>query len=320
MKNQFIEQLDDLLEKVKELPVERDFFKELMSLCHLHIVDSVMAFREEWVESYKRREFTLTKQRTITTMTSDSKDSSQFLIDEDGWNMSEPASIEEHTEFCKTRTYSKVFKRCAMLPITDTHREFIVAFHARGLSTEMALASMVHNFPEFEYLVQYVDLEKWENGISVEMSDSSGPIPPLFDRWKSAFSYLRPTHSRWPEKKYGALWRETKEVYEKARMVEFRTTKASMVANLAEAVEKAQMLVRSATELNFDKRVKSLIALSTALHKFLPDEDGAWPEIPTGLRTSEEAVSGSEQNAERNEKHKRNNKKNNNNKNRNREF
>ena len=49
-------------------------------------------------------------------------------------------------------------------------------------------------------------------------------------------------------------------------------TTESVIAGLAEAVQKAQDLARPSTEPYFNDRVQTLIALSTALHKILRDE------------------------------------------------
>lgn len=87
-----------------------------------------------------------------------------------------------------------------------------------------------------------------------------------------AFSYFRLTHSRWLHQKYEELWREAKVAYAQARMLEYSGTRESVIAGLAEAVQKAQDLVRSSSGTYFDNRVKALIALSTALHKILCDE------------------------------------------------
>ena len=94
--------------------------------------------------------------------------------------MIDPACIAEHQVISQRKVYFEVFPQCAMLPITDTHREFIVICHARRL-----------------------DL---------------------------------------------------------------------VIAGLAEAVEKAQNLTASSTGGEFDTQVKTLISLSTALHKMLRDE------------------------------------------------
>ena len=110
------------------------------------------------------------------------------------------------------------------------------------------------------------------SGVLVEVGEPGEHLLPIFKIWKRAFSYLRPTHSRWQHQKYGALWREAKAAYAQARMLEFSGTTASVIAGLAEAVQKAQDLIVSSSRDHFDERAKTLIALSTALHKILHDE------------------------------------------------
>ena len=55
-------------------------------------------------------------------------------------------------------------------------------------------------------------------------------------------------------------------------MLEYSATTESVIAGLAEAVQKAQDLAASSPSTYFNDRVKTLIALSTALHKILRDE------------------------------------------------
>lgn len=97
-------------------------------------------------------------------------------------------------------------------------------------------------------------------------------ILPIFKIWKRVFSYFRPTHSRWPHQKYGALWHEAKAAYAQAQMLEYSAATEFVIAGLAEAVQKAQNFARVSNEAYFDDRVKTLIELSTALHKILRDE------------------------------------------------
>ena len=187
--------------------------------------------------------------------------------------MTVPACIADYLEEQQDDVYFELFPRCAMLPITDTQREFIVICHARRLATEEALIEMVNYFSEFAFLRQHIELSKKKiDGVSVEVGEPGMYIDPIFEIWKRAFSYLRPTHSRWPHQKYGALWREAKAAYAQARMLEYSATTESVIAGLAEAVQKAQDFARASNAAYFDNRVKTLIELSTALHKILRDE------------------------------------------------
>ena len=187
--------------------------------------------------------------------------------------MTVPGCIADYMKEQQDEIYFELFPRCAMLPITDTHREFIVICHARRLETEEALIEMVNYFSEFAFLRQHIELsEKKIDGVSVEVGEPGVDIFPIFQIWKRAFSYLRPTHSRWPHQKYGALWREAKAAYAQARMLEYSATTESVIAGLAEAVQKAQDMAMSSPSTYFADRVKTLIALSTTLHKILSDE------------------------------------------------
>ena len=160
-----------------------------------------------------------------------------------------------------------------MLPITDTHREFMVICHARRLDTETALIEMVNYFEEFAFLRQDIVFKnEYINDFWIEIPDPQENLSSLFRIWKRAFSYLRPTHCRWPHQKYGALWRDAKAAYADARMMEFTSTTEFVIAGLAQAVEKAQDLVAVSTSEHFDKQSQVLISLSAALHKILRDE------------------------------------------------
>ena len=106
--------------------------------------------------------------------------------------------------------------------------------HARRLETEDTLIEMVNYFSEFAFLRQHIVLsEKEENGVSVEVGEPRAYILPIFKIWKRAFSYLRPTHSRWPHQKYGVLWREAKAAYAEARMLEYSATTESVIAGFS---------------------------------------------------------------------------------------
>ena len=265
MNTDLIAQTTDFVEQAQQLPEGCDFFKELAAICEPYAETAFEAFREDWLTKHEAGE--------IELEVFEADDGTTFEADELGWNMTNPSSIAEYKERCQRNTYSEAFLRCAMLPITDTHREFIVICHARRLDTEAALIEMVNYFEAFAFLRQYIEFSEEEvNGIWVEVSTSGSKLSALFKVWKRAFSYLRPTHSRWPEQKYGELWRDAKAAYAQARMLEFSSTRESVIAGLAEAIEKAQELVATSPINEFDKRTKVLVSLSTTLHKILLDE------------------------------------------------
>ena len=267
MSGNLVVQMTDLAEQAKQLPAGCDFFKELAALHRPHAEAVTEAFRQNWVAGYEAGEIKIVNK--IWT----AEDGTEYKGDKEGWNMTVPACIADHLAEQQEEIYFELFPRCAMFPITDTHREFIVICHARRLDTEEALVEMVNYFEAFAFLREYIEpMQKKVNGVSVEVGEPGTYLRRIFKIWKRAFSYLRPTHSRWPHQKYGELWREAKVAYAQARMLEYSATTESVIAGLAEAVQKAQDLAKSSTEAYFDDRVKTLITLSTALHKILRDE------------------------------------------------
>ena len=265
MSGNLVVQHTDLAEQAKQLPAGCDFFKELAALHRPRAEAATEAFRQDWVAKYESGEI---KIKNIYL----ANDGTRYKGDKHGLNMMVPSCIADYLEEHQGEIYFELFPRCAMLPITDTHREFIVICHARRLDTEEGLVEMVNYFDEFAFLRQHIEMsEKEVDGVLVEVGEAGDYLLPVFKIWKRAFSYLRPTHSRWPNQKYGALWRETKVAYAQARMLEYSGTTESVIAGLAEAVQKAQDRALS-SEAYFDARVKTLIELSTALHKILGDE------------------------------------------------
>lgn len=268
MSTDLVEQNTDVVEQAKQLPAGCDFFKELWELYVPHAEAATAAFRRDWIERHEKGEIELTE-----TWNEDTPDAILYEADKDGWNMTLPMCIDAYQERCQKEVYCNVFPLCAMLPITDTHREFIVICHARRLDTEVALTEMVNYFEEFVFLRQDITFrDEYINDIWVEIPQPRERLDPLFRVWKRAFSYLRPTHCRWPHQKYGELWRDAKSAYAEARMMEFTSTTEFVIAGLAQAVEKAQDLVAVSTSEHFDKQSQVLISLSAALHKILCNE------------------------------------------------
>ena len=268
MSTDLVEQNTVFVEQAKQLPAGCDFFKEVWTQYIPRAEAETEAFRRDWVKKYEKGEIELTGNGR-----DDIRYSTLYESDKDGWNMTLQICIDAYQARRQEEVYFKVFPLCAMLPITDRHREFIVICHARRLDTEAALVEMVTYFEEFAFLRQNITLKDvCVNEIWSEIPQPLDPLYPLFRVWKRAFSYLRPTHSRWPQQKYGELWHDAKDAYAEARMLEFTTTTEFVIAGLAEAVEKAQDLVASSESDQFDTQAKTLITLSTTLHKMLRDE------------------------------------------------
>lgn len=83
--------------------------------------------------------------------------------------------------------------------ISDTHREFIVRCHARGLSTAEAVWTLVQEDKTLSRLAE------------PDVMGTSTLRRALVTR----LAYLKPGTARWPEGKYGALWREAREQHKR---------------------------------------------------------------------------------------------------------
>ena len=106
--------------------------------------------------------------------------------------------------------------------VTDSHRKFIVRCHARGLSTSDAVTELVREDETMNRLAE-ADAIGWKDLKRVLVS---------------GFSYLKPGTVRWPEKKYGALWREALEAHRQEMSNVRLTSKAEQVALLAKHAER----------------------------------------------------------------------------------
>lgn len=132
--------------------------------------------------------------------------------------------------------------------ISDDHREFVVGCHARGLSTTDAAWELIKEDAVINRLAQ---------------QDALG-AKRLREMLVHRLSYLRPGTARWPEKKYGALWREAREQYKHT---------ISDIA-LTSPVEQVALLAKHAERINFkledkDHDVKDLQMLTNSLTKTL---------------------------------------------------
>ena len=106
--------------------------------------------------------------------------------------------------------------------LSDTHREFIVRCHAQGLSTANAI-------------VELMITDETINRLARE--DAIGLLK-LREMLIPRLAYLKPGSARWPEKKYGAVWRETREAYRQAmRDIPF-TSQVEQVALLAKQADR----------------------------------------------------------------------------------
>ena len=101
--------------------------------------------------------------------------------------------------------------------ISDEHREFIVRCHARGLSTADAVWELMTVDETMNRLAQ---------------QDAMGGAA-LREMLVHRLAYLKPGSARWPEKKYGSVWREERESYKQAICDIPFTSQVEQVALLA---------------------------------------------------------------------------------------
>ena len=113
---------------------------------------------------------------------------------------------------------------CLSAFISDAHREFIVRCHAQGLSTADAV-------------VELMVTDETINRLARE--DALGLLK-LREMLIPRLAYLKPGSARWPEKKYGAVWREAREAY----------TRAIGNIPLTSQVEQVALLAKQADRIN----------------------------------------------------------------------
>ena len=129
--------------------------------------------------------------------------------------------------------------------ISDEHREFIVRCHARGLSTSDAVWELMKTDDTMNRLAQ---------------KDAMGGSA-LREMLVHRLAYLKPGSARWPEKKYGSVWREAREEYRQALSdIPFTSQ-----------VEQAALLAKLAERINYelDRKVHSVKDLQILTHSLV---------------------------------------------------
>ena len=106
--------------------------------------------------------------------------------------------------------------------ILDEHREFVVRAHARGGSTSEAVMELMCTDTTINRLAQ----------------DDAMGIEGLRKELIVRMSYLKPGTVRWPEKKYGVVWREAREEYKQAISDIPLTSTVEHIALLSKQVER----------------------------------------------------------------------------------
>ena len=132
--------------------------------------------------------------------------------------------------------------------ISDEHREVIVRHHARGLSTAEAVAFLIA-----------------ENSIMKRLAerDAIGEKK-LKELLISRLAYLKPGTARWPEKKYGAVWREERQQYIQEISNTSFSTPTERIALLAKHAERVNHTLN-----NKEHSVNDLQSLTQSLTKTL---------------------------------------------------
>ena len=101
--------------------------------------------------------------------------------------------------------------------ISDEHREFVVRRHARGLSTSDAVSALIV-------------ADKTMNRLA---RDDAMGAKELRKFLVHRLAYLKPGSARWPEKKYGSVWREEREQHRQVVIDIPFTSRVEQVALLA---------------------------------------------------------------------------------------
>lgn len=132
--------------------------------------------------------------------------------------------------------------------ISDEHREAVVRYHARGLSTTEAVATLITENSIMNRLAQRDALG--------EKKLKELLIPRL--------AYLKPGTTRWPEKKYGAVWREERQLYIQEISNTSFSTPAERIALLAKHAARVNHTLN-----NKEHSVNDLQSLTQSLTKTL---------------------------------------------------
>ena len=132
--------------------------------------------------------------------------------------------------------------------ISDAHRELVVRCHARGLSTADAVGELIKQDDTMNRLAR-------EDALGLEYLRTI-----LIHR----LSYLKPGSARWPEAKYGAVWREARGEYrQQVSDIPF-TSQVEQVALLAKNAERINRALD-----NEEHSVKEFQMLTNSLTKTL---------------------------------------------------
>ena len=127
--------------------------------------------------------------------------------------------------------------------ISDSHREFFVRAHAQGISTSDAATELMMSDDTMNRLAH---------------EDAMG-MQGLRDALIPRVAYLKPGSARWPEKKYGAVWREAREAHRQTVSDIPLTSKEEQMALLAKHAERTNRILETKS---FDAKEYQLLTNS----------------------------------------------------------
>ena len=151
--------------------------------------------------------------------------------------------------------------------ISDEHREVIVRYHARGLSTAEAASALIHEDSIMKRLAE---------------RDAIGEKK-LKELLISRLAYLKPGTARWPKKKYGAIWREERQQYiEEINNTPFSTPaeRIALLANHAERVNRA-LNNKEHSVNDLQSLTQTLTKTLESLEKLSPADQQTSANLPT---------------------------------------
>lgn len=149
--------------------------------------------------------------------------------------------------------------------ISDAHREFIVRCHARGLATSEAVSTLIQEDKTLSRLAQ---------------TDVMG-TPNLRRALVTRLAYLKPGTARWPERKYGAIWREAREQHKQDIRDIPLTSLMEQVALLAKHADYINEILYDSNHSVKDVQVltDSLVKTVEALQKLSATEQQVPPNL-----------------------------------------
>ena len=172
------------------------------------------------------------------------------------------SKLQDHQETWMKYIINQVLFGYISRLISDEHRRFIVRRHAFGLSTGEAVQELVYGDKTISRLAQE-DAVGYKNLRQVLIHQ---------------LSYLRPGTTRWPEKKYGVLWRETREEYKREIGDVPLTSKAEQVGLLAEHATRLRLQLQASSDAKAIKMLTSALNETIRnLQKITPDEPSTTP-------------------------------------------